>query len=69
MIQFISLYVTPKQDYLHSIHLHSFSFLYFKTSKQRYLIPFHSFHLLKYIPFHSHKYISFYSISLIFIPL
>ena len=58
MISFHSLHVTPKQDYLHSIHFHSFPFLYFKTSNQGYLIPihsilFHSFPLLKYIPFHS----------------
>ena len=41
---------------LHSIHFHSFPFLYFKTSNQGYLIPFHSilfhsFPSLKYIPF------------------
>ena len=42
MIPSNSLYVTPKQDYLHSIHFHSFQFLYFKTSNQGYLIPFHS---------------------------
>ena len=58
MILFHSLHVTPKQDYLHSIYFHLFPFLYFKTSNQGYLIPFHSilFHsipLLKYIPFHS----------------
>ena len=58
MIPFHSLHVAPKQDYLHSIYFHSFPFLYFKTSNQGYLIPFHyilfhSFLLLKYIPFHS----------------
>ena len=56
MILFHSLYVAPKQDYLHSIHFYSFPFFYFKTSNQGYLIPFHSiffhsFPLLKYIPF------------------
>ena len=55
MIQFHSLHVALKQDYLHSIHFHSFIF---KTSNQGYLIPFHfilfhSFPLLKYIIFHS----------------
>ena len=55
MIQFHSLHVALKQDYLHSIHFNSFIF---KTSNQGYLIPFHfilfhSFPLLKYIIFHS----------------
>ena len=67
MILFHSLHVTPKQDYLHSIHFHSFPFLYFKTSNQCYLIPFHSilfhsFPLLKYISFHS---IHFHSLMII----
>ena len=42
MIVFHSLHVAPKQDYLDSIHFHSFQFLYFKKSNQDYLIPFHS---------------------------
>ena len=42
MIQFHSLYVTSKQDYLHSIYFHPFPFLNFKTSNQGYLIPFFS---------------------------
>ena len=58
MIQFHSLYVTPKQRYKYFIHFPSLPFLYFKASKQGYLTPFHSFlfrsiPLLKYIPFHS----------------
>ena len=79
MISFHSLRVAPKQDYLHSIHFHSFPFLYFKTSNQGYLNPFqsnlfHSFPLLKYIPFHSIPFhslmtISFYSIPFYSIPL
>ena len=32
MNSFHSLYITQKQDYLHSIHFHSFLFVYFKTS-------------------------------------
>ena len=48
-------------------HFHSFPFLYFKTSNQCYLIPFHfilfhSFPLLKYIPFYSIPLWSFHSI-------
>ena len=74
MIPFHSLHVTPKQDYLHSIHFHFFSFLYSKTSNQGYLIPFHSilfhsFPLLKYISF---IFIHFHSLMIIpfyFIPL
>ena len=67
MIPFHSLHVAPKQDYLHSIHFHSSPFVYFKTSNQDYLIPFHSilfhsFPLLKYIPFHS---IPFHSLMII----
>ena len=62
MISFHSVHVIPKQDYLHSIHFHSFPFLYFKTSNQGYLILFHSFPLLKYIPFHS---IPFHSLMII----
>ena len=67
MIPFHSLHVAPKQDYLHSIHFHSFPFLYFKTFNQGYLIPFrsilfHSFPLLKYIPFHSLMIIPFHFI-------
>ena len=63
MIQFISFYVTLKYDYLYSIHLHSFPFLYFKISKQGYLMSFHSFSLLKYIPFHSFPFLYDHSIS------
>ena len=67
MISFYSLHIAPKQDYLHSIHFHLFSFLYFKTPNQGYLIPFHSilfysFLLLKYIPFH---FILFHSLIII----
>ena len=67
MISFHFLYVTPKQDYLHSIYFHSFPFLNFKTSNQGYLIPFHSilfhsFPLLKYIPFPYDYFIPFHSI-------
>ena len=67
MILFNFLYITLKQNYLHSIHFHSFLFLYFKTSNQGYLIPphsilFNSFPLLKYIPFH---FISFHSLMII----
>ena len=69
MISFHSLHVASKQYYLHSIHFHSFSFLYFKISNQGYLIPFHfilfySFPLLKYIPFHSLIIIPFHSLPL-----
>ena len=71
MIQFHSLHVAPKQNYLHSILFHLFPFLYFKTSNQGSLISFHSFPFifLKYIsfhsiPFHSLIFISFHSISL-----
>ena len=76
MILFHFLYVAPKQDYLHSIHFHSFPFLYFKTYNQGYLISFnsiffHSFHLLKYISFHSIPFLSiplwsFHSISFLY---
>ena len=52
MIPFHSFHVTSKQDYLHSIHFYSFPF-HFKKNIQSYLIPLHSFLLLKYIPFHS----------------
>ena len=73
MNPFYSFYVILKQDYLHSIHFYSFPFLYFKTSNQDYLIPFHSlffhfFPLLKYIQFHSFSFpyslmiISFHSL-------
>ena len=67
MILFHSFHVDSKQDYLHSIHFHSFLFLYFKTSNQGYLIPFysilfHSFPLLKYITLHS---IHFHSLIII----
>ena len=67
MILFHSLHVTPKQDYLHSIHFYSFPFLHFKTSNQGYLIPFHSilfhsFSLFNKIPFHS---IPFHSLMII----
>ena len=68
MILFHSLHVTPKQDYLHSIYFHLFPFLYFKTSNQGYLIPFHS------IPFFSIQFLylnTFHSIlfsSLMIIP-
>ena len=48
MIPFHFLHVTPKQDYLHSIHFHSFPFLNFKISNQGYLIPFHSILLLSF---------------------
>ena len=59
---------------LHSIHFHSFPFLYFKTSNQGYLILFHSilfhsFPLLKYIPFLSIPLWSSHSISFHSIPL
>ena len=67
MISFHSLYVDPKQDYLHSIHLHSFPFVYFKTSNQSYLISFHSILFLNFIPFYSFsllKYILFHSFIL-----
>ena len=69
MIPFHSLHVSSKQDYLHSIHFHSFPFFYFKISNQGYLIPFHfilfhSFPLLKYIPFLSIPLWSFHSIPL-----
>ena len=57
MIPFHSLHVAPKQDYLDSIHFHSFPFLYFKTSNQGYLIPFHS------ILFHSFPLNTFHSFS------
>ena len=65
MILFFSLYVIPKQDYLHSIHLHYFPFLYFKTFKQGYLIRFHSIQFDSFLfhSFHSLKYIPFYFIS------
>ena len=56
MIVFHSSHVAPKQDYLHSIHFHSFPLFYFKTSNQNYLIPFHFIH------FHSLIIISFHSI-------
>ena len=59
MSLFFPLYVTPKQDYLHFIRLYSFPFLYFKTSKQGYLIKFHSF---IFHSFPSLKYVSFYFI-------
>ena len=69
MIPFHSLHVAPKEDYLHSIHFHSFSFLYFKTSNYGYLIPFHSiiFHSFPLntfhsIPFHSLMIILFHSL-------
>ena len=60
-------------SYLHSIHFHSFPFLYFKTSNQGYLIPFHSilfhsFPLLKYIPFLSIPLLLFLSIPFHFLP-
>ena len=62
MISFHSLHVAPKQDYLRSIHFHSFPFLYFKTSNQGCLIPFHSI-LFPYLnTFHS---IHFYSLMII----
>ena len=66
MILFHSLHVTPKQDYLHSIHFYSFPFLHFKTSNQGYLIPFHSilFHSFSLIKFH---FILFLSILLGFV--
>ena len=69
MIQFHFLHVTPKQDYLHSIHFYAFPFLYFKTSNQGYLIPFHFilFHsspLLKCIPFYFIPLWSFHFILL-----
>jgi len=67
MILFYSFYVTPNQNYLHSIHFHSISFLYFNTSNEGYSIPFHSiifysFPLLKYIHFHSLIIIQFNSL-------
>ena len=74
MIPLHSLHVAFKQYYLHSIHFHSFPFLYFKTSNQDYLIPsnsilFHSFLLLKYIPFHSFQFPYYYSIQFHSLPL
>ena len=81
MIIFFSLYVTLKQDYLHFIHLHFFPFFYFKTSKQGYLIRFHSipffsvlfsylntFHSISFnsIHFHSFMIITLYSISFLY---
>ena len=67
MISFYSFHVTPKQDYLHSIHFHSFPFLNFKTSNQGYLIPFFSIpfpylNTFHSFPFHSLMTISFHSI-------
>src|SRR6266702_3783618 len=67
MIPFNSLHVAPKQNYLHSIHFHSFPFLYFKTSNQGYLIPFHSIpfpylNTFHSIPFHSFMIIPFHSL-------
>ena len=63
MISFHSLYVTPKQDYLHSIHFHSFLFLYFKTSDQSYLISFFSIHFPYLNTFNYIPLWSFYSIA------
>ena len=67
MITFHSLHVAPKQDYLHSIHFYSFPFLYFKTSNQGCLIPFHSIffpylNTLHSIPFHSLMIIQLHSL-------
>ena len=56
MISFISLHVTPKQDYLHFIHFHSFPFLYIKTSNQCYLISFFSIHFPYLNTFHSFSF-------------
>ena len=69
MIPFHSLHVAFKQDYLYSIHFHSFPFVYFKISNQGYLISFHFilfhlFPLLKYIPFLFILLWSFHSIPL-----
>ena len=76
MILFHSLYIYPKQNYLHSIHFYSFilkhpiKFTYFHSIPYRSII-FHSFPLLKYISFHSISLnslmiIPFYSIPLRF---
>ena len=74
MFPFHSFHVNPKQDYLHSIHFHSFPFLYFKTSNQGYLIPFHSFPFLSLtyihsIPFHSFPFLYNHSIPFYSLPL
>ena len=66
IIPFHSFHVTPKQDYLHSIHFHSFPFLYFKISNQGYLISFHSipFFSILFPYLNTFHYISFLSIPL-----
>ena len=48
MIQFISLYVPLKQGYLNFINLHSFLFLYFKTSKQIHFPYLNTFHFITF---------------------
>ena len=53
MISFHSLYVISKQNYLHSIHFHSFILKLPIKITQFHSILFHSFPLLKYISFHS----------------
>ena len=58
MKEYSNFFFLLPNESLHSIHLHFFPFLYFKTSKKKYLIPFysflfHSFPLFNYISFNS----------------
>ena len=74
IILFIPFHSIPFPPPKQSLTFHSFPFLYFKTSNQGYLIPFHSilfhsFPLLKYIPFLSIPLWSSHSISFHSIPL
>ena len=55
MIVFHSFHVAPRQDYLHSIHFHSFPLFYFKTSNQNYLISFNSIHFHSFIIIQLHS--------------